>query len=266
MLSRQYRMHPTIATLISGAFYDGRLESGTCFVDGTPKPGVVHPFTGRPELAGRSIVWLDIPWAKHQPRFEELGPRNGFPRYTSPAEVDAIRLFIEQLSDAYRPVKPNADPLTLALLSPYSQQVNLLAGRLRRTQLPYFLKPKPVIRRRRAGSAPADRLAWTVDSFQGNEADIVVVSLVRNNTLYGDNRALGFLDEESRVNVLLSRAERMLVLVGSWEFFCGQVEHISLDDHYHTLWPWKKAITLLDAWFASGQAVRLDAVALGVHP
>ncbi|WP_194911130.1 AAA domain-containing protein [Catenulispora rubra] len=48
---------------------------------------------------------------------------------------------------------------------------------------------------------------FTVDSFQGNQAEIIAVSLVRNNTrLSGDG--LGFLVESPRMNVLLSHAER----------------------------------------------------------
>ena len=57
-------------------------------------------------------------------------------------------------------------------------------------------------------------LVGTVDSFQGDEADIVVVSLVRNNHHSG-SRALGFLSDERRMNVLLSRARWKLVVIGS---------------------------------------------------
>jgi hypothetical protein len=104
-------------------------------------------------------------------------------------------------------------------------------------------------------------LAHTVDSFQGNEADVVVVSLVRNNTLEpGDDSALGFLDKAYRLNVLLSRAEQLLVLIGSWEFFWRQVKHIPLEDKRQELWHWKKVLTLLEEWFGTGKALRLTAV------
>lgn len=58
----------------------------------------------------------------------------------------------------------------------------------------------------------------TVDEFQGSEADIVVVSLVRNNALV-PWKSVGFLKERNRMNVLLSRAKQKLVIVGSWDFF-----------------------------------------------
>ena len=51
----------------------------------------------------------------------------------------------------------------------------------------------------------------TVDNFQGEEADVVIVSLVRSNAS-GD---IGFLKAPQRINVLLSRARSALVLIGN---------------------------------------------------
>jgi hypothetical protein len=64
----------------------------------------------------------------------------------------------------------------------------------------------------------ADHYCGTVDSFQGNEADVVMVSLVRNNHHASLRRALGFLSDPRRMNVLLSRAKSCLFVVGSLEF------------------------------------------------
>jgi len=68
-------------------------------------------------------------------------------------------------------------------------------------------------------AVPAGKgICGTVDSFQGNEADLVIVSLVRNNHHSNVRNALGFLTGFRRMNVLLSRARWRLVLVGSREF------------------------------------------------
>ena len=67
------------------------------------------------------------------------------------------------------------------------------------------------------------RAGATVDEFQGSEADVVVVSLVRNNALQ-PWKSIGFLKEATRMNVLLSRARHKLVIVGSWDFFATRCD------------------------------------------
>jgi superfamily I DNA and/or RNA helicase len=105
-------------------------------------------------------------------------------------------------------------PPTLAVLSPYLQQVRRLNeaidehwnGHLKHISDFSFAVP--------AGKG----ICGTVDSFQGNEADLVIVSLVRNNHHSNVRNALGFLTDFRRMNVLLSRARWRLVLVGSRDF------------------------------------------------
>jgi hypothetical protein len=74
----------------------------------------------------------------------------------------------------------------------------------------------------------------TVDSFQGSEADLVIVSLVRNNPRTGGG-ALGFLRDRRRINVALSRAKQQLVLVGSLQFLREAVRGVNPDDEPHDL-------------------------------
>ena len=50
----------------------------------------------------------------------------------------------------------------------------------------------------------------TVDSMQGREADVVILSCVRNG------KSIGFLGERKRLNVAISRAREMLYIVGDW--------------------------------------------------
>lgn len=56
-----------------------------------------------------------------------------------------------------------------------------------------------------------DIIVTTVDSFQGLEADIVVLSLVRNN----ERGNIGFLSEENRICVAMSRARYGLYIIGN---------------------------------------------------
>jgi len=59
-------------------------------------------------------------------------------------------------------------------------------------------------------------MTWT-DNFQGDESDVVVVSLTRSNPRHD----IGFMVSPERVNVLLSRARNALILIGNAESFMG---------------------------------------------
>lgn len=258
-LSRQHRMHPTIGSLISKAYYGERLVNRTS-EGGRPLARVTHGFTRPKALVGRSVVWLDLPAALEDSSYSEVGPKQQSPRYTNPKEIDALISFVELLRAGPRETAgEDGEGLTVAVLSPYNQQVTLMNQRLAGYEAGLRglgLSPARASGARDAGLGSKRRIAHTVDSFQGNQADVIVVSLVRNNN-EPVGRGLGFLDEASRINVLLSRAERLLVLVGSWDFFRHQLRAVALDDPQLPLWHWKKVLVTLEEWFDSGAAVRL---------
>lgn len=264
MLYKQYRMHPDIGTLISKCYYQGKLQNKTQLDDGSPAPNVVLPLDQPERLRGHAIVWIDTPHAKKDPTAHERGPSNGHARYSNPLEVKCIRAFIETLSltsDFVSKVSTNESTkgIEIAVLSPYTQQVIALARNLASVKLPNGIRPKERLRRRLQDDSDELRIAHTVDSFQGNEADIIIVSLVRNNLLTGAEHPFGFLREPERMNVLLSRAQRLLVLVGSWDFFSEQVSHYSIDDESRREeWHLKKVITLLTEGFESGECVKIS--------
>jgi hypothetical protein len=68
----------------------------------------------------------------------------------------------------------------------------------------------------REEAVPGHVRVSTVDNFQGEEARVVIVSLVRSNP----ESRIGFLRSKQRVNVLLSRAREGLVLIGNAECLC----------------------------------------------
>ena len=68
----------------------------------------------------------------------------------------------------------------------------------------------------------------SVDEFQGKEEDIIIVNLVRNNKSKGVS---DFVKKLERINVALSRARKMLIVVGAKSFFTRlDIEMESLDD------------------------------------
>jgi superfamily I DNA and/or RNA helicase len=112
---------------------------------------------------------------------------------------------------------------SLAILSPYKAQVDKLhdgLAALRTGDLAHLDGFSPV----RSNSA----FVGTVDSFQGSEADVVILSLVRNSGRTGAG-ALGFLRDARRMNVALSRAKSQLILVGSLAFLREAVRGVNPD-------------------------------------
>ncbi len=261
MLWEQHRMHPTIAGLISSAYYDGRIQSKTWETEGKdPLERVLHPFVGPADIAGKAIVWVDVPWRQHggQGESEQKGP------YTAPEESDAVLAFIKALraNSGYIEALQSSPGeerekmlMTMAVLSPYKLQVYELGDRLKkafqRNGKPEWLSPP----RKNAHGA------FTVDSFQGDQARVIIVSLVRNNIHPNPKSALGFLEEDSRMNVLFSRAECLLVLVGSWDFFKHQVRDMPADSA-RDFGSWRKAIDYLEKAFVQGTAIRIPASSL----
>jgi hypothetical protein len=212
-LREQHRMHPVIATIVAECFYPapGQLitakESLEAFADG------VEPFFFEGGAFPASpVVIVDMPYVQSAP-----GARERLPVYHNPAEREAIMAVLASL----RPRGAASKPPTLAVLSPYRQQVKRLehaivdglGGKL--SALAGFRSP-----------VKSGELAGTVDSFQGSEADIVLISLVRNNDHTG-KRALGFLSDRRRMNVLLSRAKWKLVIVTSLQFLRVQSRRYS---------------------------------------
>ncbi|MBD1939065.1 AAA domain-containing protein [Microcoleus sp. FACHB-68] len=262
-LSMQYRMHPTIGDLIFRTFYnedklydeENTYNQPVTNDEGNPELRVCHPFIEPGNIKDKAVVWIDIPWYGDEPEYEEEGENKAKPRYTNPFEVEAVKEFLSKL----RYDKAPDQALKVAVLSPYAQQVALLRKELDKLELPPKIVRKENLRARK-GKNNQPPLVHTVDSFQGNEADIVIISLVRNNHILSEDKfpdGMGFLKEAKRLNVLLSRAEKLLVLVGSWKFFERHLEDINIEDRHNSLWEWKNIFQMLNEGFTSGLALKI---------
>ena len=81
----------------------------------------------------------------------------------------------------------------------------------------------------------------TVDSYQGKEFDIVIISGTRSNTHADSRKSLGFIDcSASRINVALSRARKVLVMVADADtyrrnsHFSNFIEYVKDEGYYGT--------------------------------
>ena len=205
ILDIQHRMHPAIAHLVSECFYGGELKTAE---DAASKFYSNRcPVWSRDEkiLPNTPIVVVDMPYQQ-----STVGKRylEQYPRFSNPEEVDVVKGILRSLrGEPVEAVLPS-----LAVLSPYARQVSRLWNELRddkkaSSALDSF---RPVGRK--------DAWCSTVDAFQGNEADAIIISLVRNNHHASLRGALGFLSDPRRMNVLLSRARWRLYIVTSLEF------------------------------------------------
>lgn len=212
MLVEQSRMHPAICELVSNTFYDGELMPSARVT------ARAHTVKSTPPIPSSPIVILDFPPLSKlsRPSFEER--QNGSIR--NRAEVNAVVQTLKHLTPLS---SGDASRLTLAVLTPYSAQKRELDKRLRRftnfseKSLFGFASPR--------GDG---QFVYTSDSFQGGQADVVVASLVRNSVPSG-RRALGFVQNPQRMNVLLSRAKQKLILATSLGFFAEVVDGVDPD-------------------------------------
>lgn len=215
-LTEQRRMDPAIAEIVSEAFYKGKLDTeANRKKEAEEGP---YPITQVAPLPPSPVVFVNYKHVSETGRGEHV--EVGRPRWHNPSEVNSVM-------DVLRLVRPSAtakEKPTLAILSPYKAQVDRLHSRvqagIRSGELKHLKGFAP--------ARPGGEFVGTVDSFQGSEADLVIMSLVRNNGRTGAG-ALGFLRDRRRMNVALSRAKHQLVVVGSLNFLREAVRGVNPD-------------------------------------
>lgn len=197
-LTEQRRMDPTIAEIISNVFYSGELTTAK---EISERP---LPFRATSAMPTEPVIVVDFPSLMNTNRdgpFERKQSKSP----SNPSEAIEVIKALQCLEGI-----PERRP-TLAVLSPYSGQVEVLKQKMHKA-FPDTGAP--------AGFRPVRSdlgFVGTVDAFQGSEADVVILSLVRNNGMVG-GRALGFLRDRRRMNVAFSRAKHKLIVVTSVQF------------------------------------------------
>lgn len=181
MLSKQYRMSPGIGDLIGNVFYDNELESGITFADRD------H---GLELWKNKSVVWMST--SKLPNRFEKkLGTT-----YINKCEIDVIFKIIKQIDKEC--IRKNITK-EVGVIAGYQAQKSSIRKEYESQYKSIFKKVTVEIN--------------TVDAFQGRETDIILYSIVRSNK----SGNIGFLRDMRRLNVALSRARELLILVGDHE-------------------------------------------------
>lgn len=186
MLDTQYRMQEPICSLISGIFYNGKLNTGIA-----REPGL-----GSSSPWDTAVCWIDTsPLNISESR---LGTS-----LANEAEIDIICAQLKILvndAESLRKLREWAVGdmhFPIGIITGYAQQVKKLKARLENE--PWAAPIRELIK------------IDTIDSYQGGENRIVILSLVRQNM----ERKVGFMNDNARVNVALSRAKNHLMIVGA---------------------------------------------------
>ena len=181
LLRLQYRMNDDIMRFSSNYFYGGQLESA-------------------PEVKYRSILDLDTPMVWIDTSAFDISVHEEFVGESfgriNKAEAELTLLALQHYFEKIGKQRLLDERIDVGIISPYRAQVQLLRRLLLKRE--YF---KPF---RRAISVN------TVDGFQGQERDVIVISLVRSN----DEGQIGFLRDLRRMNVAITRARMKLIILG----------------------------------------------------
>lgn len=179
LLKMQYRMHEAIMRFPSEWFYHGELEAA-------------------PEIRFRGILDYDTPmnWIDtSELDFKEEFVGESFGRINK-QEADLLLQELEKYINRIGKQRILDEKIDFGLISPYKAQVQYLRGKIKGSS---FLRPfRSLI------------TVNTVDGFQGQERDVVFISLVRAN----EDGQIGFLNDLRRMNVAITRARMKLVILG----------------------------------------------------
>ena len=207
LLKMQYRMNDDIMRFSSNYFYDGQVESA-------------------PNVKYRGILDLDVAmeWVcpsesleNSDKSFKETFIGESFGRINK----DEAELTLNTLQQYFERISKQRlldERIDVGIISPYRAQVQYLRRLLMKRE---FFKP---FRRQISIN--------TVDGFQGQERDIIVLSMVRSN----DDGQIGFLRDLRRMNVAITRARMKVIIL-------GDVATLTRHPFYRQLWQYIQSLS-----------------------
>ncbi|UTA67342.1 AAA domain-containing protein [Emticicia sp. 21SJ11W-3] len=206
LLEEQYRMNEQIMGFSSKVFYENRLKANST---------VANHLLFKNDFP---VVFIDTAGCSFDEKLEGTST-------TNPDEAVFVfkhlhALVAELKNQGYTPEKFPS----VAVISPYKEQINLLQAQL---------ESSPDLQDYRAKIS-----VNTIDSFQGQERDIVYISMTRSNA----EGSIGFLSDIRRMNVAMTRARKKLVIVGdsatlaSFPFYADFIAYTEQLNTYQSAW------------------------------
>ena len=186
VLNVQYRMHPEISLFPNNTFYKGDLLDSESVIN-RPSPAQVLKNHGKKTKWIEKYLFIDVSESAEE---REKGENGSFRNVKEAESICEVICKCLLTSDSM-------PPISIVVLSFYSAQVRYIQKEFQKLGI--------------SSISFCSVQVMTVDSFQGSEADIVLISFVRSNS----ENTVGFLKDFQRLNVALTRAKHMLLLLGS---------------------------------------------------
>lgn len=205
LLKEQYRMHEDIMKFSSKTFYEGLL-----FANASQATALLFPDDA-------PILFIDTAGCG----FDEKAENH---KISNPEEAGFLLQHLSQYLSILSEYHLDEPHPNIAIISPYREQIEEL--QLQKEHYPTLKEWS------------SNLSINTIDSFQGQEREIVYISLVRSNT----DQNIGFLSDIRRMNVAMTRAKKKLVVIGdsatlsSHPFYADFIEYSQQNNFYHSAW------------------------------
>ncbi|MEZ4904997.1 MAG: AAA domain-containing protein [Spirosomataceae bacterium] len=205
LLEEQYRMNEQIMGYSSQVFYQNRLQAHASV---TNRRLFSHD---------KPLLFIDTAGCGFEEKLEGTSS-------TNPEEAALLLKHLTQLVTEWKKHSQDKHFPSIAIIAPYKQQIQVL-----HEQLNHIPELSPYL---------AYITANTVDSFQGQERDVVYISMTRSNA----EGSIGFLADIRRMNVAMTRARKKLVIVGDSAtlahlvFYANFIAYAEAIDGYQSAW------------------------------
>jgi len=196
LLDTQYRMNETIMQFSSNWFYNGKLKAA-------------------PEVAHRTLAEWDSPLVWVDTSQSDFSERRNYSQ--SRLNKSEAVLLVNILKDYVRQMSMFSELINevdFGIISPYKAQISILRHLVHKSYTLGRIRGRVAVN--------------TVDGFQGQERDIILISMVRDN----DRGAIGFLSDLRRMNVAITRARKKLIVVGNTETLAQTEFYRDLIDYF----------------------------------
>lgn len=203
LLTVQYRMNEALMRFSSEWFYEGKLQAA---------PEVSH--RGIMADMDEPLVWVDTAGEDNegQEDFHEQFIGASYGRINK-AEARLTLATLIDYAERIGRQRLLEERIDIGIISPYKAQVQYLRALLKKNSYLRPLRKSITIN--------------TVDAFQGQERDVILVSLVRAN----EAGEIGFLNDLRRMNVAITRARMKLIILGASTTLCRHKFYKKLYDN-----------------------------------